>query len=318
MKLYCKNPYMKDFEFTQLWEEEIMPSLATLESSRGKERLRYATIFFGVFGFIMILVTFEHNFSWWVAVIGLLVMVGSFRLHPHTKNSFTDKFRKRVFIALNKTTDLSWDVNPDSVNSSSAEILRDSGLYHGYDNVMAENRLQTTYRTSVIDVSNVTAQMEIDNQPVRTIFKGFVARISIEKPFSGQTVVQTESDGRFFDTAAGGLFDAAAVEETELEWGEFERFLKVKSSDPSEARQIFTPDFMAVLYDWWRQHDEPLRLSFLDDAIYVAFPTEVRLEPNLIGDMENERHTVRNIFEFTHLLEDLTILLVDKQHRRYT
>lgn len=308
---------MNDAEFTQLWEKEIMPSFATLKSSRGKEQLRQLLKLSAAAGVIMIPATFELGFPWWVAVVGLLIAAGSFLLSRHTENTFPAEFRQRVFTALNKTTDLTWQVNSGMDNVSGATMLRESSLYHGYDNVSSGNRLQTSYGSAEVDVINATAQMEIDNQPVRTIFKGFIARISIEKPFSGQTVVQTESDGRFFDTAAGGLFDATAIEETELEWGEFEQFLEVRSSDPSEARQIFTPDFMAVLYDWWRSHDEELRLSFLDDTMYVAFPTEVRLEPSLIGDMENERHTVRNIFEFTHLLEDLTVLLVDKQHRRY-
>lgn len=250
--------------------------------------------------------------GWYLLELRLLLQ--HFICQVLQKNDFVDNFKQEVFKALNGIATLDWSIANKSAEYRGAELLRESQLYHGYDNVIEDDKLRTFHQFATIDVCELKAHMELRNEPVRTIFKGFIARVKVRKPFSGATYVQTEKDGSVIDSGSGGLFDSRDdITETELEWGEFERFLKIKSSDPTEARQIFTPDFMAVLYDWWRTHDKPLRLSFREQAIYIGFPTVIDLEPILIGNLDNERPVVRDVLEFMLMLKELIRILVEKQ-----
>lgn len=310
---------MKDQQYESLWKEKIEPALGGLSESRKKERIRSLSIFFAGVGIVMAMFALEFvKFPWWIVIAGVIIVYVSYRVFIRMDNDFRNEFKQEVFGALNDIATLDWSGPTDLAAYSGAELLEESGLYHGYDNVSDDDKLRSLLDSATIDVCELTAHLEVRDRPIRTLFQGFLARISIDKPFSGATYVQTQADGSIVDSGAGGFFDVSKdVEETELEWGEFGRFLKVKSSDPAEAREIFTPDFMAVLYDWWRTHDESLRLSFRKKAMYIAFPTDIDLEPALMGKIENEKPVVRDILEFMLMLEELTKLLIVKQHRRY-
>lgn len=309
---------MKDQEYQAVWQTQIRPFLEENEDSRFQLKLWYCLVFFSMVGLLPALTLVDPDLPAapvWAIIVGL-VFSGSIAFWVTRINTdFASKFKQGIFSVVSKVADFDWSVNPEAgADISGLELIEESRLYHGYNEIISDDTLTASFQSNEIIVREVDALVEIDNDSNYSIFNGFIAKVSINNAFGGETFVQTEADGSIIDSGAGGLFDDKQnVEETELEWGEFERFLAVKSSDPQEAREIFTPDFMAVLYDWWQDRDKQLRIAFRNKAMYIGFPTDVDLEPRLFGGIDNERGAVRDILEFILMLEDLTQILLDKQ-----
>ena len=141
-------------------------------------------------------------------------------------------------------------------------------------------RIDDMYACTVADRSLLLAELDVKHvtgsgkrRRVKKIFKGYFVTLELPRSLQGKTFVSTEGDERgfahkdFWDTVTGN-----SVRETELEWNEFESLLHVASDDPTEARYILTPDFMQDLYAWWVKKEEHIRISFLDNRMYLLFP----------------------------------------------
>jgi hypothetical protein len=313
---------MKDNQFEQLWQSRVLPFLEGIDKARNKAKLWYVLALIGFLGASVVFLNFQEGMieiPLWVLLIAggasLGCIVGMIKLDT----DYVGKFKQGVFRIVNDMTDFDWSINTaEGYEVGGKHLLEKSRLYHGYDEVRSDDKL--TAKSSHVDilVREVDARAEVkqknkEGHGIYHVFKGFIAMIPVSESFRGETYIQAESDGRFFDSGAGGFFDRRDdIEETELEWGEFERFLQVKSTKPTEAREIFTPDFMAVLYDWWKGNDREFRISFIGDAVYIAFPTRVTLEPKILGRLNEERQPVRDIVEFVLMLEGLSQILIER------
>lgn len=312
---------MKDQKYEAVWQTQIRPFLEKHEDSRFQLKLWYCLIFFSMVGLLPTLTLVDPDLpaAPVSAMISGLVFSGLTAFWAtRIDTNFASKFKQGIFSVVSKVADLDWSVNPEAgADISGAELIEESRLYHGYNEIISDDVLAASFQGNEIILREVDARVEIDSDSNYSIFDGFIGKVSVDNAFAGETFVQTETDGSIIDSGAGGLFDDKQnVEETELEWGEFERFLAVKSTDPQEAREIFTPDFMAILYDWWQENNRQLRIAFREEAMYIGFPTDVSLEPRLFGSIDNERGAVRDILEFVLMLEELTQILQTKQGRQ--
>ena len=107
-----------------------------------------------------------------------------------------------------------------------------------------------------------------------TVFKGLFTSFKLPKQLTGTTFISTEGDetGYGHRDFWGRIKGMEKVEETILEWNEFEKYLHVATTDGSEARYILTPDFMVDLYDWWKESKRNIRIVFRDSELYMLFP----------------------------------------------
>ncbi|MEX2369320.1 MAG: DUF3137 domain-containing protein [Candidatus Paceibacterota bacterium] len=290
---------------------------------------------------------------WWLSIIGgVILLVATWKLLQFLKETgFKKLFKRKVFNTLNNLTDFTWKIHLDDefteeekeaarhkmifeeehslftkkentlakydllgnlMRIDGKQAFKDSGLYTDYTSLGCEDKLTSRWQHSSVEAYEITAN-ERRNKETVTIFRGFLVKASIDKEFSGETYVQTESDS---GTVAGESrlpFGSSDVRETELEWIDFEKFLQVKSSDPTEARQIFTPDFMEVVHDWWREHEKPLRMAFKGKAVYIAYPTHIDLEPRIFGKLEAEKGAVKDTLELLMFIENIIKTIIGGQ-----
>ena len=124
----------------------------------------------------------------------------------------------------------------------------------------------------------------------KEVFHGLFAVHDLPRHLEGKTFITTENDKWGF----GGLFwghrlvgTHKAPRETRLEWNDFDNKLHVATTNEIEARSILTPDFMGELYDWWKERGGNIRVSFLDNRLYVLLPDRnVRIGVSTIGFSE--------------------------------
>ena len=96
------------------------------------------------------------------------------------------------------------------------------------------------------------------------------------------------------------------LRETDLEWNDFEKSISVQTTDEIEAREILTPDFMEILYEWWHSHKKATRLSFKDNHVYLGLPvSRVCFEPEIFADPEKHKKTLWEMLDAILLIERL-------------
>lgn len=107
------------------------------------------------------------------------------------------------------------------------------------------------------------------------IFIGIFVEVFMKNTHGGTTIVSTISDTEYFqhkDSILKSIFSNNPLIEQTLEWNEFEEKISLASTNPAEARYIFTPNFMADFYDWWKTEEDNIRISFIDDKMYFLIP----------------------------------------------
>lgn len=113
------------------------------------------------------------------------------------------------------------------------------------------------------------------NRRIRKVFHGILITHDLPKTLTGKTFITTEGDKRGFGEVSWWrrwFKKQEAPKETILEWNDFENKLHVATTDMTEARYILTPDFMSTLYDWWVIRKGKIRVSFIDNRMYVLYP----------------------------------------------
>lgn len=114
------------------------------------------------------------------------------------------------------------------------------------------------------------------------------------------------------DTQASGKQKKGKdVQETILEWNDFEKLLHVATNNETEARYILTPDMMSNLYDWWIPKKQNIRLSFVSNKMYILFPDNTIRIGTTVQNL-NQSHIEKYVLSIAipllhilHLIEDI-------------
>lgn len=105
-------------------------------------------------------------------------------------------------------------------------------------------------------------------------FRGIFMVAKLRNKHLAETYISTESDKYPFTHQDfwKRLIGTTEVEETEVEWGEFEDSLHVASTSPTATRELLTPDILENIYDWWSEHKLNMRLVFKGDTLCLLLP----------------------------------------------
>jgi Protein of unknown function (DUF3137) len=161
-----------------------------------------------------------------------------------------------------------------------------------------------------LDVRNITGSGK--SRQEKHIFKGYFASYHLPHTLEGKTFISTEGDESGFGHK--DFWTRASVSlpsETILEWSEFEDLLHVITTDKVEARYILTPSFMSDLYDWWKNQKGNIRISFIQNRMYLLFPdAQVRINDTVASIDETEvgqymLSIARPLLHVLHLIEDV-------------
>jgi len=110
-----------------------------------------------------------------------------------------------------------------------------------------------------------------------TIFHGLMVRLDFNKNFRGRTTVVPNGAGNAGGSLLADLLhfgSSPRKQQVTLENPDFENIFDVYSTDDQEARYLLTPKLMElVLAANATNSDGQLRLSFLENSLYVAVPS---------------------------------------------
>ncbi len=155
-------------------------------------------------------------------------------------------------------------------------LFRESGLVtERVDTITVDDlyRCSTKYPLTFRELLATRQESDGKNSRTVTVFHGVLVTVLLPKTLMATTYVSTEGvkHGLAHKNFWSGVKERG-IEETVLEWNDFEKDLHVASSDGTEARYILTPDFMADLYAWWQEGKENIRISFSGNQMLLLLP----------------------------------------------
>ena len=199
------------------------------------------------------------------------------------------------------------------------EMLQKSELItESYNQISVDDMYQVTYDNASVFFAELDVAFVRPGQKrsqTKQIFRGYFVSYDLARPLVGKTFISTEGDKQGFGHRSfwDSLTDTAALRETELEWNEFEELLHVATTNETEARYILTTNFMADLYDWWKDKPRNIRIAFLDQRLYLLFPDDqIRIEKTiktLTTEQLQEYATtiLRPMLHVLHLIDDVPL-----------
>lgn len=156
-----------------------------------------------------------------------------------------------------------------------SELITESRNRYRIDDMVDSEFQDRSLFVAELNVRHVTGSGK--NRRTKKVFHGILIEHDLPRTLSGKTFITTEGDKRGFGKRSWwrSWFKTKEVpQETVLEWNDFENKLHVATTDATEARYILTPDFMATLYDWWKVRKGKIRVSFIEDKLYVLYPDD--------------------------------------------
>lgn len=298
-----------------LWQETLLLELQKIEEQRKKKKTKILfRLLFAVSLMAAALMT-EFDLYAHMYLIPLVLMgIGLYGMKVH-ESDYDKNFKEIIFSALPHVSDLNWSYRPRTKETKAAakEAVSKSKLFARADKITCDDSLEASIDGKSVHAFEFRVAPRFKRHHENSLpFNGILAVLEVSRPFTADTFVITSAD----DTPVSEDDVEQPLQPVELEWVDFERFLSVYSSDQSSAREIFTPDFMEVLYDWWKDHDKNLRLSFIGSHIYIALPTIMSFEPDAFVSTEHQKSEVKKIYDFIDFLEETMQLVVEENGKR--
>ncbi len=166
---------------------------------------------------------------------------------------------------------------PAEIHSEETKtIFRESGLVtERIDSLLVDDMYSCAalYPMTFREVQATRQEGSGKNRHTVTVFHGLLATVVLPKKLEATTYISTE--GVKYGLAHQNFWSGVkerGIEETVLEWNDFEKDLHVASSNGTEARYILTPNFMADLYAWWQEGKENIRISFEGNRMLLLLP----------------------------------------------
>lgn len=247
--------------------------------------------------------------SLFVAIVGFVV-VGVFKVAPYRTNYILN-FKKEVFSTFVKALYPRVYYAPDNYLPSS--LFRRSELFGSYDDYHGEDYFEgkteggCSFKFSELDITDTETTTDSDGDTqttTTTVFKGLFFVLSVPNRVNGRIQVlpdRAESTfgkiGKFFQKNLGAFFQRSNLVYMEGH-PEFEKEFVVYSKNEDEVYRILSPNLLQAIYDLRYKWNAKLRISFIDQQMYVAMPTnkdffypDIKrsiLEDNLLKELYDE------------------------------
>jgi hypothetical protein len=155
----------------------------------------------------------------------------------------------------------------------SIESLKPSGIIPSYDKDHTEDYIKGSYKDVVLELieAKLSSSSGTGKDRRTTVhFKGIVILLSMNKNFSGKTIVQRDA-GKFSNWVIDKI---GKMKKVALEDPVFEKKFEVYSSDQVEARYLLTTSFMERLLELSTLFGNlGLECSFYDDKLLLMIPS---------------------------------------------
>ena len=212
------------------------------------------------------------------------------------QNSIKNKIFPHILEFIGPFT-FSADV-PAQVNN-----FKKSGLIPSYSKETNEDQISGEYSGVKLQLFETHLQKFKNrgkNSRLVTVFNGLIINLSMNKNFSGKTVIKQDKGavGNWFGNRFSGL------ENVKLEDPEFEDIFEVYSTDQIEARYLLTVSFMERLLELADIFDNAeIQICFEDNNLLMIIPLRKPIfEPGPITEPETFIDDAQSLLKEMHLI----------------
>lgn len=262
-------------EFQEVFFKKISPGLSKYESERLRQFGYTRAVKIAALIIILVLVFLTKQID-----IGLILFIcciaGAvcFGLKKKFENEIKQKIMPYVCKCLG---DLKWKY----AQCSFEQLLCKSGIIDRYNRVSYDDSFTGIYKDINYEICETSFYYTTGtgkNSSTRTVFKGVMIKLDMNKSFTGNTVIRPDT--------LKHASPAANLKHTTLEDVVFEKKFDVFTDDEVEARYLITPSFMERLNN--------MKTAFSADRVSCAFYDKYLL----VG-----LHTSKDLFSICSLKE---------------
>ena len=262
-------------EFQEAFFKKISPGLSKYESERLRQFGYTRAVKIAALIIILVLVFLTKQID-----IGLILFIcciaGAvcFGLKKKFENEIKQKIMPYVCKCLG---DLKWKY----AQCSFEQLLCKSGIIDRYNSVSYDDSFTGIYKDINYEICETSFYYKTGtgkNSSTRTVFKGVMIKLDMNKSFTGNTVIRPDT--------LKHASPAANLKHTTLEDVVFEKKFDVFTDDEVEARYLITPSFMERLNN--------MKTAFSADRVSCAFYDKYLL----VG-----LHTSKDLFSICSLKE---------------
>ncbi len=262
-------------EFQEAFFKKISPGLSKYESERLRQFGYTRAVKIAALIIILVLVFLTKQID-----IGLILFIcciaGAvcFGLKKKFENEIKQKIMPYVCKCLG---DLKWKY----AQCSFEQLLCKSGIIDRYNRVSYDDSFTGIYKDINYEICETSFYYTTGtgkNSSTRTVFKGVMIKLDMNKSFTGNTVIRPDT--------LKHASPAANLKHTTLEDVVFEKKFDVFTDDEVEARYLITPSFMERLNN--------MKTAFSADRVSCAFYDKYLL----VG-----LHTSKDLFSIGSLKE---------------
>ena len=262
-------------EYQEAFFKKISPGLSKYESERLRQFGYTRAVKIAALIIILVLVFLTKQID-----IGLILFIcciaGAvcFGLKKKFENEIKQKIMPYVCKCLG---DLKWKY----AQCSFEQLLCKSGIIDRYNRVSYDDSFTGIYKDINYEICETSFYYKTGtgkNSSTRTVFKGVMIKLDMNKSFTGNTVIRPDT--------LKHASPAANLKHTTLEDVVFEKKFDVFTDDEVEARYLITPSFMERLNN--------MKTAFSADRVSCAFYDKYLL----VG-----LHTSKDLFSICSLKE---------------
>ena len=178
-----------------------------------------------------------------------------------------------------------------------------SGLIPNYQRETSEDHMYGTYKGVTIDLFETELEERVrtkDRSYYKTVFKGIMITLSMNKKFKAKTVVRKDSGviGNWFTKKFSSL------KNVKLEDPHFEKMFEVYSDDQVEARYLLTVTFMERLLELTSSFgSKSIECCFYNKELFMMIPIKKNMfEPGSIYEPEDFIDDSKNLLKELNLI----------------
>ena len=200
------------------------------------------------------------------------ILSGYLILHMHILAPFHKYKTDTKNMVQQKIIDFFGNFKYEHKHTLPAQLLQTSRLFYDFDKQYGDDYFSGSYQNVNITVSEEKLTYGRGRNK-RTVFKGIIIQLDMNKSFSGQTVVHKSSVFNIFRSHKSLLVDKT-MQKVELEDLYFHNMFDVYSTNQVEARYILTTSFMEKLICLKKMYNgKKVELSFFNDSVIIAIKT---------------------------------------------
>ena len=199
--------------------------------------------------------------------------------------SYEENIKKEIFPnVLNFFGDFKYHIE----TKKSVKEYYATELIPKHDTEIAEDHIVGTYKEIKIDLFETKLSKDSDENSsttLNTVFDGIIVELSMNKSFSGKTVVKKD-----FGTVGNWFINkSTSLKKVKLEDPNFEKMFEVYSDDQVEARYLLTVTFIERLKELVENFGgKSIQCCFYNNKLLMMIPIEKDMfEPGSIYEAED-------------------------------